>query len=354
MSGEKKGKAPFYFTYLPCYLPSTPGATPFTPPDGFNGDANMRPAEGNQADVAKRAIGPESPDEAASSTDSDELSPRSPQPSSSTAAKPDQKPGRKIYDTWSQEEKQLLVHLWIGHYEKLQRRKDTRKAWQKISDALHARLGSSKGTEKCTKKMKYLIERYREAKDASSRRTDGFARKSEFYDEIDSVLEANSSRTDLYTVQLPKDVVTFRHVEEKRPSVTAEAERHLSLPESSQSLMKEAPVLQALASPRAAPLHEARGGVSEAEQGGEDAGQTAPKQDARTERKKSGKKRKAEEEEDEERKMLKDTFEKFQEQGDRMVRCMESFSQMQSQQVQMMNHFLGSMMQFMQSNENKD
>lgn len=341
MSSERKGKAPFYFTYLPCYLPSTPGAAPFTAADSFD-NPNARPDESKGfVTPLSTSPDPESPSWSATATlsDSAQSSPRSPQPSCSTA-KSDQK-GKKIYDTWSQEEKRLLVHLWSGHFEKLQRKKDTKKVWQNISDALHSRLGSTKGLEKCTKKMKYLIERYREAKEAGSKRADGFIRKSAFYDDIDCILGGSS--TDLYTVKLPKDVVTFRHVvQTKSCPVTPGLQR--------QNVPQTLKPVHGLEHHQAAPILEGGSTVDEVKI---DEGQTR-KQDARTERKKSGKKRKVEEDEDEERKMFKETFEKFQDQGDKMVSFMESFSQMQNHQMQMMNHFLECMMQLMQSNQDTD
>ena len=62
---------------------------------------------------------------------------------------------RKVYDTWSKDAQKLLVQLWAKNFERLES-KDARKTWQKITDELNDRLGSSRTIQKCNKKIKYL------------------------------------------------------------------------------------------------------------------------------------------------------------------------------------------------------
>ena len=72
--------------------------------------------------------------------------------------------GKKSYDTWTKEEQKILVQLWAENFERLER-SDARKIWQKIWDEINDRLGCHKTAQKCMKKIKYLIDRYKEAKD---------------------------------------------------------------------------------------------------------------------------------------------------------------------------------------------
>ena len=71
---------------------------------------------------------------------------------------------KKSYDTWTKEEQKILVQLWAENFERLERR-DARKIWQKICDENNNCLGCHKTAQKCMKKIKYLIDRYKEAKD---------------------------------------------------------------------------------------------------------------------------------------------------------------------------------------------
>ena len=97
--------------------------------------------------------------------------------------------GKKSYDTWTKEEQKILVQLWAENFERLER-SDARKIWQKIWDEINDRLGCHKTAQKCMKKIKYLIDRYKEAKDWNWKQTGGNLGKSVFYDEVDEVLNA--------------------------------------------------------------------------------------------------------------------------------------------------------------------
>ena len=102
------------------------------------------------------------------------------------------------YETWSQAEQKLLVQLWAENHELLESR-DARTAWRKISENFNSRLESNKTVEKCMKKMKYLIEKYKEVKEWNRKQTGGTRRQSIFYNEIDAILGC-------------RDIVTLRNV----------------------------------------------------------------------------------------------------------------------------------------------
>ena len=104
------------------------------------------------------------------------------------------------YKTWSQAEQKLLVQLWAEKHELLESR-EARTAWRKISEELNSRLESNKTVEKYMKKMKYLIEKYKEAKEWNRKQTRGTRRQSIFYNEIDGILGC-------------RDIVTLRNVSE--------------------------------------------------------------------------------------------------------------------------------------------
>lgn len=67
---------------------------------------------------------------------------------------------KKKYETWSQGEQKLLVQLWTDNHELLESR-ESRTAWRKICDELNSRMETNKTVEKCMKKLKYLIDKYR-------------------------------------------------------------------------------------------------------------------------------------------------------------------------------------------------
>lgn len=94
----------------------------------------------------------------------------------------------------SRTSKKLLVQLWAEHFERLES-KDAKKIWQMICDELNIRLGCHKTAQKCTKKMKYLIDRYKEAKDWNTKQTGGNLQKTIFYDENDEVLGCRDAVT---------------------------------------------------------------------------------------------------------------------------------------------------------------
>lgn len=218
---------------------------------------------------------------------------------------------KKSYDTWTKEEQKLLVQLWAEHFERLES-KDARKIWQMICDEINNRLGCHKTAQKCTKKMKYLIDRYKEAKDWNTKQTGGNLRKTIFYDEIDEVLGC-------------RDAVTMKRV------VHAGAVGGKDKQSTDTST-------------------DVQGNSESGEQ------ERQPDQRKRSDRKKSKKRQRLEDQEDEEQGFFKHMMVDMKEQRQDMKDFMSSFQQMQNQQMQTMNTFLGAMTQFLQSsstNNNK-
>ena len=215
---------------------------------------------------------------------------------------------RKKYDTWSHAEQRMLVQLWAENHESLESR-ESRTAWRKIWEEVNARMETSKTVEKCIKKMKYLIDKYKEAKEWNRKQTGGSKRKRMFYDEIDEVLGC-------------RDIVTLSHVsEEERTSTHAS-----SSPTSSQTSASSA--------------------VSDDQSGKlkEDAGERK-KKEVRNDGKKTRKRSctDLEEWEEEERREFRESMDTFKKCGENLNTFMANFSQTQQQQMAMMAQFVGAM-----------
>ena len=123
----------------------------------------------------------------------------SPEPTSSIAeasAAAAQK--KKQYETLTKEEEKYLVNLWVEYYDRLES-KESRKYWDIITRELNEKFGKNRSVDKCKRKIKYLLERYKEKKDWNRKQSGGSLWKSPFYDELDEVLGN-------------RDVVTFQHV----------------------------------------------------------------------------------------------------------------------------------------------
>ena len=72
-------------------------------------------------------------------------------------------------------------------------------AWRDIAELINLKFATYKTIDKCQRKMKYLINAYKEKKEWNKNQTGGNLRKSVFYDEIDAVLGC-------------RDILTLRHV----------------------------------------------------------------------------------------------------------------------------------------------
>lgn len=108
--------------------------------------------------------------------------------------------GKSSYDKWTNEEQSFLVDLWAKKHDRLES-KDARKVWQEICEEIEINFGMKKTVEKCQRKIKYLIDKYKDAKTWNKTQSGGQFKKSVFYDKIDRVLGT-------------RDVVTLKHVVE--------------------------------------------------------------------------------------------------------------------------------------------
>ena len=124
--------------------------------------------------------------------EADQLDSQSPsQPSQSTAKK---------YDKWTNDQQRYLIQLWADKQDMINS-KDSRNAWREIAEAINNKFKTNKTVDKCLRKIKYLINAYKEKKEWNRNQTGGNLRKSVFYDEIDAVLGC-------------RDAVTLKHVQE--------------------------------------------------------------------------------------------------------------------------------------------
>ena len=165
--------------------------------------------------------------------------------------------------------------------------------------------------------MKYLKDRYKEAKDHNRHKTGGERKTSPFYDEIDSVLGC-------------RDIVTFSHIEESAPGSSS------SCPNSNGK----------------------EGGPEDDEEFKQSlaAFGLKRKKERKSQRdeKKCAKGAKAPRKEQEKGDTLfRKSMKKLQEQGDKISGVLESMERNQAQQLQLMNQFMNNFMQAMQSSKDK-
>ena len=123
---------------------------------------------------------------------------------SSEASESSAKAGRG-YGKWHEEEEKLLVQLWCDKHTRLESR-HAKQAWEEIAKEISKIRNVT--SSQCQRKMKYLKDRYKEAKDHNRHQTGGDRKTSPYYEEIDSVLGC-------------RDIVTFSHVEESSPSASS-------------------------------------------------------------------------------------------------------------------------------------
>jgi len=104
------------------------------------------------------------------------------------------------YETFPHAEERYLLNLWKENHDQLES-KNARRVWAKIVDDLNARFEGNRTVDKCMRKTKYLIDKYKEKKDWNRKQSGGNLKTSPFYDEIDEVLGCC-------------DFVTFNNVKE--------------------------------------------------------------------------------------------------------------------------------------------
>ena len=79
---------------------------------------------------------------------------------------------KKSHEKWREEEKSMLVRLWAENFDYLES-KDARKVCERIARELSAKCGTKKTSDKCQKKMKHWIDRYKAAKDWNRNQSGG-------------------------------------------------------------------------------------------------------------------------------------------------------------------------------------
>lgn len=79
---------------------------------------------------------------------------------------------RRVYAHWSNDEEKMLMQLWAEHRDHLESR-EARKAREDIAEEIMNDKFDTKRTDKYQKKMKYLVDRYKQAKDWNSKQSGG-------------------------------------------------------------------------------------------------------------------------------------------------------------------------------------
>ena len=226
---------------------------------------------------------------------------------------------KKSYDRWSRQEEELLVQLWAQYHDGIESR-EARKYWSKIAEELNkqypSKLALNKLVEKCQRKMRYLIDKYKNAKDWNRNQSGGHFRKSPHFDVVDSILGT-------------RDIVTFDNVEETEGETDSNSQvRSNTHQDGEQTNPPE------VESPKSAAT-------------GKDSSRSpATPAQPRKARKKSVKRgiKDVESDDEEEKQAFKAACKSINEQGDKMVdvmkQCLESAQQ---QQAAMFQQFLGSL-----------
>ena len=230
----------------------------------------------------------ESPSQNSAPSSSRELVELSGPSSSSSSAEE-----RRVYARWSNDEAKMLLTLWAEIFDRLESR-EARKAWDDIAKKMNDKFGTKRTTDKYQKKMKYHVDRYKQAKDWNSKQSGGNRWKSAHYDEIYEVLGC-------------RDIVTLQNVQKAR-SVSEERDTNKT---------------------------------------STDASGTTSKKEARSARKKTKKREREEEKNDEDRKTFKSALSGLETQRSDMNSFVTNFACTQEQQLTTMNALVGALSKFL-------
>jgi len=189
--------------------------------------------------------------------------------------------------------------LWAERFDPLES-KVARKVWDEIAWELNTKFGTYRPMDKCKAKIKYLIDKYKGAKDWNLKQSGGHRRQTPFYEEIDAVLGC-------------RNVVTHRHVVEAGASASDSCKE---------------------------------------QDNGEETDPCASGE-SRSDRKRKRKRAWVEEQDEEERNMLKESMSGLQEQREEMREFRETFNKTQEQQVNTMNALVGALSTFLQNSKIK-
>ena len=190
--------------------------------------------------------------------------------------------------------------------------------WEEIAKEI-SKIGKVTSSQ-CQRKMKYLKDRYKEAKDHNRNQTGGDRKTSPFYEEIDSVLGC-------------RDIVTFSHVEESSPSASSSSSQG-NEPRDDEERDLDDEFEKSLA---VFGLNRKRERKSE----------------RRDERKRTKTAKPSRKERDNDDRVFRESMEKLQAQGDRLTNALEAMEKNQTQQLQIMGQFMTTFMEAMQS-KNKE
>ena len=235
------------------------------------------------------------------------------------------------YDKWTNEEQSFLVDLWAEKHDRLES-KDARKVWQEICDETEMNFGTKKTVEKCHPKIKYLIDKYKDAKSWNKSQTGGHIRKSVFYDKIDRVLGT-------------RDIVTMKHVVEAGTSTASPSFPSANPPsdhDGSQPSTSRTP-----SPPESGTASSSVSGTGSEISDGEVHLAGSSKQ-CRKERKRTTKRKLPTEDTGEEEALsIQKSLESIEKQGEKLTAVMESIQQNHGKQMEMMASFMGSLLEAM-------
>lgn len=286
------GDSAEYQQYFPFYHSMQSGETPTntlqTMPQLWM--ANTQQASASQVSVSQASASHAGSSQASQTRSS----PAGSSTSSSSPSSPEaaDQPGKRAYDRWSNDEEKMLINLWAENLDRINS-SQARKAWDEIGKQMNLKFGTKRATEKYQKKIKYLVDRYKIAKDWNSKQTGGHLRHSAHFEEIDAVMGC-------------REIVTLGNVKE------------------------------------------AGSAVSEREEATSEEGDCIEKKEARTLRKKTKKREREEENENEDRKMFPAAFTGLETQRNDMNNFVNNFTRIQEQQLTTMNALVGALSKFLE------
>ena len=179
---------------------------------------------------------------------------------------------------------------------------------------------TKKPVEKCQRKIKYLIDKYKDPKTWNKTQSGGQSRKSVFYDKIDRVLGT-------------RDVVTLKHV--------VEAWTHTDSPiPNPTSPSTDDSVAPGSSSGTPSPQPSTRGTSS-----GESSNAVNRPSRARKEPKRATKRKIPEDGKDKEATLLKRSIESIKKQDKKLTEIMQDLQENQSKQLEMVASFMGSLVE---------
>ena len=123
-------------------------------------------------------------------------SPGSSQTSSSESPTDLDEAGRKV--KWTEEQETFLIDLWAEYDNELESAQ-SRQYWVKIQERLNKRFKSSWSVTQIQRKIRYLKEQFKKAKDWNRRQTGGNRKSSPYFDKINEIIGK-------------KDSVTLKHI----------------------------------------------------------------------------------------------------------------------------------------------